>query len=420
MELRVTNKIMDTNPIKRRLTQGEAMVDRPRIILHQNYEGLDLGPLNYEIRAVSDKETMVRRPLEKVVEGGRVILTWTVTKEFTAVSGDIALTVIGIDSTGTEIIKITSDKITIRPDPEGDWVAPPPSVVEDAINQMAVIQAATIAAKNETERLRDEAVQNMEAAAADIVAETEAIRDAAAESARQAAASAEGAAGSASTAGDIRDETETIKFETEKILENTINIEHAIKMLAEKAQQFAGLAQQYADMASQIAYGQKGYYRTPEALQAAYPEGQDGWWAVVGTTDTIWVWDSDSGAWVDSRQGTDMTNYPQWAQLANKLMVPCTCAYNAETHIFSLTRKDISQMLQDGAELTFIPPAGYTQGDTIEFEGAEISLEYAGSPVDVQPGAWLAGHPAKLIWYADNEQGGSQNEPLPSRRRALA
>ena len=64
MELRVTNKIMDTNPIKRRLTQGEAMVDRPRIILHQNYEGLDLGPLNYEIRAVSDKETMVRRPLE--------------------------------------------------------------------------------------------------------------------------------------------------------------------------------------------------------------------------------------------------------------------------------------------------------------------------------------------------------------------
>ena len=77
-------------------------------------------------------------------------------------------------------------------------------------------------------------------------------------------------------------------------------------------------------------------------------------------------------------------------------------------------------MLQDGAELTFIPPAGYTQGDTIEFEGAEISLEYAGSPVDVQPGAWLAGHPAKLIWYVDNEQGGSQNEPLPSRRRALA
>ena len=112
---------------------------------------------------------------------GLVSMILLVTLSSMTSSSMTKLTVIGIDSTGTEIIKITSDKITIRPDPEGDWVAPPPSVVEDAINQMAVIQAATIAAKNETERLRDEAVQNMEAAAADIVAETEAIRDAAAE-----------------------------------------------------------------------------------------------------------------------------------------------------------------------------------------------------------------------------------------------
>ena len=260
---------------------------------------------------------MVRRPLEKVVEGGRVILTWTVTKEFTAVSGDMALTVI--------------DRLGLRHDVRRRCLHVLDGFVPQSLGLVFGGDGGGLYHRH-------------------LVS---------AESARQAAASAEGAAGSASTAGDIRDETETIKFETEKILENTINIEHAIKMLAEKAQQFAGLAQQYADMASQIAYGQKGYYRTPEALQAAYPEGQDGWWAVVGTTDTIWVWDSDSGAWVDSRQGTDMTNYPQWAQLANKLMVPCTCAYNAETHIFSLTRKDISQMLQDGAgDCGLAGPAG--------------------------------------------------------------
>jgi hypothetical protein len=31
------------------------------------------------------------------------------------------------------------------------------------------------------------------------------------------------------------------------------------------------------------------------------PVGENGWWAVVGTTDTIWTWDSDTGAWKEQR-----------------------------------------------------------------------------------------------------------------------
>lgn len=304
MELRVTNKIMDTNPIKHRLTQGEALVDRPQIVMRQNYEGLDLGPLNYEIRAVSDKETMVRRPLEKKVEGGRVILTWTVTKEFTAVSGDMALTIIGMDSTGSEIIKITSDKITIRKDPEGDWVAPPPSVVEDALNQMAVIQAATIAAKNETERLRDEAVQNIEAAAADIVAETEAIRDAAAESARRAEA--------AKTEAE-ESQTAAAQSEASAIAQAAIAAAEAAKAAdaAGDAETSKNEAKRFAELAGQISNGCKGWYPNLEALEAIYPPGPDrtdGEWALLGDTDSIWVWDSDTGEWKDSRHGLGVGN----------------------------------------------------------------------------------------------------------------
>lgn len=47
----------------------------------------------------------------------------------------------------------------------------------------------------------------------------------------------------------------------------------------------------------------KGFFATVEALEEAYPTAEDGDYAVVGSTDTVWLWDSDSGtsgAWVDS------------------------------------------------------------------------------------------------------------------------
>ncbi len=395
MKLKVTNKRLDTNPIKHRLTQGEALVDRPQIVLSKVYEGLDISGLNYEIRAVSDKETMVRRNLAKTVSGDELILTWTVTKEFTAVEGGLSLAVIGLNAAGTEIIKITSEDITIRPDPEGDWVAPPPDLIADALNQMAAIQGATYQAKADAEAARDDARDHA---------------DDAAESARQAAASAAGAAESKEQTDDIREDTADIKVEAEQVLEDTRSLADAVAAIAE-------LCKQYAELASQIAYGQKGWFETPEALKATYPEGQNGWWAVVGTTDTIWTWDSDSDSWVDTRQGTDMSKYTTWSQLSNKLLVPCTCTYDAAAHTFRLTRRDVSQELRDGAELTFLPPAAYSRGDTVEFEGEAMPLAYTGSPADLQTGAWLAHRPAKLVWYADNEQGGTQNEPLRARRR---
>lgn len=46
-----------------------------------------------------------------------------------------------------------------------------------------------------------------------------------------------------------------------------------------------------------------GYFATPEALEAAYPVGFPGAFAIVGSTDTIWVWDEDSMMWVDSGAG---------------------------------------------------------------------------------------------------------------------
>lgn len=48
----------------------------------------------------------------------------------------------------------------------------------------------------------------------------------------------------------------------------------------------------------------KGFHLTPEALNLAFPTGEDGWHAIVGSTDTVWVWDHDTTSWVNSdKQG---------------------------------------------------------------------------------------------------------------------
>lgn len=46
----------------------------------------------------------------------------------------------------------------------------------------------------------------------------------------------------------------------------------------------------------------KGWYATLSDLTTAYPTAEAGDWAIVGATDTVWIWDEDTSAWVDSDQ----------------------------------------------------------------------------------------------------------------------
>lgn len=66
---------------------------------------------------------------------------------------------------------------------------------------------------------------------------------------------------------------------------------------------------EYFEQVRTITIGAQGWYATPEALKTAVPVGENGWWAVVGTTDTIWTWDGDTGVWVDTRKEVDLSDY---------------------------------------------------------------------------------------------------------------
>lgn len=76
---------------------------------------------------------------------------------------------------------------------------------------------------------------------------------------------------------------------------------------------------EYFEQVRTITIGAQGWYATPEALKAAVPVGENGWWAVVGTTDTIWTWDGDTSAWIDTRKEVDLSDYPTQDQIRKLL-----------------------------------------------------------------------------------------------------
>lgn len=114
----------------------------------------------------------------------------------------------------------------------------------------------------------------------------------------------------------------------------------AAKQSATEAAESAKKAEEAADRAQSIGQGAQGYYETPESLRIAHPVGDAGWWAIVGSTDTIWVWDTDTGAWKDTFQVTDLSQYYTKSQtysrqetdqaIGNAIAAAITTALNTE------------------------------------------------------------------------------------------
>lgn len=52
----------------------------------------------------------------------------------------------------------------------------------------------------------------------------------------------------------------------------------------------------------------KGWFATQAALEAAYATAEAGDWAIVGATDTVWIWDTDNSEWKDSDQKGQVTS----------------------------------------------------------------------------------------------------------------
>ena len=105
---------------------------------------------------------------------------------------------------------------------------------------------------------------------------------------------------------------------------------------------------EYFEQVRTITIGAQGWYATPEALKAAVPVGENGWWAVVGTTDTIWTWDNDTKSWKDSIQKADLSDYYTKAQADAKFGTPYTLPAATAAQLGGVKVGDYLDIAPDG------------------------------------------------------------------------
>lgn len=134
---------------------------------------------------------------------------------------------------------------------------------------------------------------------------------------------------------------------------------------------------EYFEQVRTITIGAQGWYATPEALMAAVPIGENGWWAVVGTTDTIWTWDSDTGAWVNTQAKVDLSDFYTQAQVKALLAEYAYSKTEADAK-FALTADKITAAL-GYAPTRIISSTGAPPSDVSAYPDGTLWITYSTS-----------------------------------------
>lgn len=119
-------------------------------------------------------------------------------------------------------------------------------------------------------------------------------------------------------------------------------------------------AKYYAALAQQVSQGAVGWYPNYEALYAAHDTGYDGNWAIVGDTDTIWVWDSDTGVWKDTGESSKFANYYDKTQIDELLTAIKSKLKTVTVAASAWTSGDYSVAWDDGSTTSYTACATVT------------------------------------------------------------
>lgn len=119
-------------------------------------------------------------------------------------------------------------------------------------------------------------------------------------------------------------------------------------------------AKYYASLAQQVSQGAVGWYPNYEALYAAHDTGYDGNWAIVGDTDTIWVWDSDTGTWRDTGESSKFANYYDKTQIDALLTAMKSKFKTVTVEASAWTTGDYSVTWDDGSTTSYTACATVT------------------------------------------------------------
>lgn len=124
-----------------------------------------------------------------------------------------------------------------------------------------------------------------------------------------------------------------------------------------------------------------GWYATQAALEEAYPTATAGDWAIVGATDTVWIWDTDTSAWKDSDQKGQVTsvNGKTGAAVLNASDVGAVPQY-------STIPTATAEMAGNIVQFTGTTGANYTNGYFYKcVSDGQDPATYSWTQTDVQP-----------------------------------
>lgn len=111
--LTANQKYIDTANIKHLLGAGEKNADKIQIAVDRYYHQTDLSDCLFTLRAVNSGGGLVMQNLDKEVAESQIILTWTITEDFTAVSGQLLPEIVG-QKEDTVVIKYEMTPMVVR------------------------------------------------------------------------------------------------------------------------------------------------------------------------------------------------------------------------------------------------------------------------------------------------------------------
>ena len=288
------------------------------------YDEVDLSTKNVVVRYVNAlsqyDEYLVH---DAHAEGDKVFFTWLVHDKALLESGQIEFDVLFYDVNGYK------------------WHTKPANLTVER----GLVSAEYIAAPETSDlysQWRIEAVQNLK--------ESENARDAskqyAQNSANSANASANSAQNSANSANAANESKDAAAASAKQSDDNVIlSKSWAVGGTGTRVDEDNNNAKYFAEQAQGIAQGAMGYYTTPEALKAAHPTSNVGFWAIIGSTDSIWVWDDASNDWIDTHKKTDLSDY--YTKSQTEAIID-----HKYTAIFSANNWTSSQVSSGGSTVT--------------------------------------------------------------------
>lgn len=288
--------------------EGDKDANRIRFRMNKTWRGYDMSKFDLRINyqnANGDKNYYT--VTSKHTEGNAVVFDWIVAADAVAYQGDVFFIVVGLITTGGMVN----------------------CAFHTTLGKAKCLEGLVVDTKTDISEIRD----FMATLKAEVEAYGQTFANAAAASAKAAKASETTAASSASAAKTSETNSVT-SAKVAKTSETNASTSASAAKTSEtnagtsasnakgsetKSGEYLQATKEYFEQVRTITLGAQGWYETSDALTAAVPVGENGWWAVVGTTDSIWVWDCDTNAWRDSMVTVNMSDYYTRTQVDKKL-----------------------------------------------------------------------------------------------------